>query len=335
MVDARFYETAPALAYDAALAIAGAAPFRGGGGAISRVGNADDADLVDAAIFIDDKKRATGFDDRGAALILTTSAIAADAPGAVATLASPRIGFARLADALHKERGFEDTSGGAPSIHPTARVHRSAIVAAGARIGAGAEIGPLAAIGPGVEIGPRTRIGPGATVVCAVIGADVLIKAGARIGQAGFGFVPGPDGLVRMPQLGRAVIGDGAEIGANSCVDRGALGDTVIEAGAKIDNLVQVAHNVRVGASSVLAAQAGVSGSTTIGKGAMLGGKAGLADHLTVGDGAQIAAAAGVMHDIPAGERWGGTPARPMRQWFRETATLAKLAMRGKSDNAD
>ncbi|MBY0421452.1 MAG: UDP-3-O-(3-hydroxymyristoyl)glucosamine N-acyltransferase, partial [Parvularculaceae bacterium] len=128
-------------------------------------------------------------------------------------------------------------------------------------------------------------------------------------------------------------IGDDVEIGANSCVDRGALGDTVIESGAKIDNLVQIAHNVRIGANSVLAAQTGISGSTTLGRGVMMGGKVGLADHLVIGDGVQIAAGSGVMHDIPKGERWGGSPARPMRQWFRETATLAKLAKVRKSDD--
>jgi UDP-3-O-[3-hydroxymyristoyl] glucosamine N-acyltransferase len=337
MPDARFFETAPAIALDAAVSLTGATLARGAGGSILRAAGADEPDLAGAVIFLDNKTHVEAFDGRIAGLILTTLALAPAIKGGspVATLAVPRLGFAKLADALHRERGFCDQTGTKAKIHPSATIHPSAVIAAGAVVGPGAEIGPCAAIGPGVEIGARTRVGAGATIVCALIGADAVVKAGARIGQSGFGFVPSPEGLVKMPQLGRAIIGDGVEIGANACVDRGALGDTVIEAGAKIDNLVQIAHNVRVGASSVLAAQVGVSGSTRIGKGAMLGGKAGLADHLAIGDGAQIAAAAGVMHDIPAGERWGGSPARPMRQWFRETATLAKLAMRGKSKDGD
>ncbi len=337
MVDARFFTTVAPLSLEAALSLAGARLERGTAEPIRRVCALDDDDLSSAAIFIEDKARASAFRERNVGLVLTTPALAAMLGGAfpIATLPAPRLGFARVAGALHQERDFADTSGGAPTIGAGASIHPTAVIAAGARIGAGAAIGPFAAIGPGVVIGSHTRVGAGACIVCALIGADVLVKAGARIGQSGFGFVPGPEGLVPMPQLGRTIVGDGAEIGANACIDRGALGDTVIEAGAKIDNLVQVAHNVRIGTNSVLAAQAGVSGSTTIGKGAMLGGKAGLADHLTVGDGAQIAAAAGVMHDIPAGERWGGLPARPMRQWFRETATLAKLALRGKSIDAD
>lgn len=336
MPDVRFFDTAPAISFDAALALAGATLLHAAGAPIARVAATDEHDLTGAVVFVDDKALAAGFKAH-AGLVLTreslASLIAGESP--VATLAAPRIGFARLAAALHRERTFVDDAGGPTDIDRSAKVHPTAVIARGAKIGADVEIGPYAVIGPGVVIGARTRVGSGVTIMCALLGADILVKSGARIGEAGFGFVPGPEGLVKMPQLGRAVIGDGAEIGANACVDRGALGDTVIEANVKIDNLVQIAHNVRVGASSVIAAQAGVSGSTKIGRGAMLGGKAGLADHLTVGDGAQVAAAAGVMHDIPAGERWGGSPARPMRQWFRETATLAKLAMRGKSKDAD
>lgn len=337
MADARFYRTSPALAFDAALALACAEPFRGDGRPIARAADSGEADLSDAVVFIDDKARADAFDAPEVGLVLTTLALASKLAGSfpVATLEAPRLGFGRLVEALHSERGFDDFSGSAAIFDAGASAHQSAVIASGAKIGEGASIGPNVVIGPGVEIGARSRIEAGASIVCALIGADVLVKAGARIGQAGFGFVPAPGGLVRVPQIGRAIVGDGAEIGANACVDRGTLGDTVIERCAKIDNLVQVAHNVRIGAFSVLAAQAGVSGSTTIGRGAMLGGKAGLADHLTVGDGARIAAAAGVMHDVPAGERWGGLPARPMRQWFRETATLAKLALRGRSNDAD
>lgn len=338
MADSRFFLTRPALSFAEALARAGAhAAGRGGEGFVARIAAADDADLSGAAIFVEEKRVAAAYAG-GAALVLTTAALAsplAAAPLGVA--ASPRLAFARLAAALHEELPLSDAAGVDPAadVAPTARVHATATVSAGARIGAGAVLEAQVVVGPGVVVGEGCRIGAGASLFCAVLGAGVVVKPGARVGQAGFGFAPGPDGLVRMPQIGRVLVGDFAEIGANSCVDRGALGDTVIESGAKIDNLVQIAHNVRVGASAAIAAQAGVSGSTTIGKGALLGGKAGLADHLAIGDGAQIAAAAGVMRDVPPGERWGGTPARPMRQWFRETAALARLAQRGKNDDAD
>src|SRR5690606_1377663 len=142
-------------------------------------------------------------------------------------------------------------------------------------------------------------------------------------------------GVEKVPQLGRVIIQDDVEIGANTTVDRGALSDTVIGEGTKIDNLVQIAHNVRIGRFCMLAAHCGVSGSVTIGDGAMLGGRAGIADHLTIGSRAQVAAAAGVMTDIPAGERWGGAPAQPLRAMMREIATLramTKNERKGKQD---
>ena len=203
-----------------------------------------------------------------------------------------------------------------------------AVIGPRAQIGRGSTIGPGAVVGPGVTIGRDCTVGPRAVVVFALLGDRVRIHAGAVIGEPGFGAAVGPRGVVDMPQLGRVVIQDGVTIGSNSCVDRGAFADTVIGENTKIDNLVQIAHNVVIGRNCVLAAHTGVSGSTIIGDGCMLGGRVGIADHITIGPGVRLAAAAGVMKNVPPGETWGGTPARPIGRWLRETALLARLAVR-------
>jgi UDP-3-O-[3-hydroxymyristoyl] glucosamine N-acyltransferase len=159
----------------------------------------------------------------------------------------------------------------------------------------------------------------------------VIIHPGVHIGQDGFGFALGPRGHLKVPQVGRVIIQDDVEIGAGTTIDRGANRDTIIGEGTKIDNLVQIAHNVVIGRHCVLVAQAGVSGSTVIGDFAALGGQAGLTGHLTIGPGAQIAAQSGVMRDVPAGEKWGGAPASPMRDYLRQVAALRKLSSREPS----
>lgn len=254
--------------------------------------------------------------------------------GAVAYCRDPRLAFAIVASLLHRPRNLSD-GGDAPSVDPAARVHSSALIGPGAVIGPHVQIGPNAVIGPGVVIGARSRIGANATVECALAGDDVQIGANSAIGGEGFGFVAGSSGLSRVPQLGRVLLADGVEVGAGACIDRGALGDTSIGAGTKIDNLVQIAHNVRIGGNCIIAAQVGIAGSTIVGDRARFGGQAGIADHLTIGDDARIAAKAGVMRSVPAGETWGGYPARPMTTWMRETAALAKAAERKKKKATD
>jgi UDP-3-O-[3-hydroxymyristoyl] glucosamine N-acyltransferase len=226
-------------------------------------------------------------------------------------------------------------------VHESARLETGVIVEAGAVIGHGAEIGtgtvvaPNAIVGPNCRIGRDCYIGSGATLRASLVGNRVIIHDGARIGQDGFGFLPGVSGLEKVPQIGRVIVQDDVEIGANSTIDRGALSDTVIGEGSKIDNLVQIAHNVTIGRHSVIAALSGISGSCTVGSGVLIGGSVGLADHVSVGDGAQIAARAGVMNDIPAGEKWGGAPAQPLRAFFREQAALRKLARDAKGRNGN
>jgi UDP-3-O-[3-hydroxymyristoyl] glucosamine N-acyltransferase len=158
------------------------------------------------------------------------------------------------------------------------------------------------------------------------LGARVSVHAGARLGSDGFGYVFRNGGHDKIPHIGRCIVEDDVEIGANTTIDRGSFDDTVIGAGTKIDNLVHIAHNVRIGRLCLIMAQVGVAGSTRIGDGVVLAGQAGIAGHVTIGDGARVAAQAGVFGDVPAGETWSGYPARPHRQSLRASAALLKLA---------
>ena len=216
-------------------------------------------------------------------------------------------------------------------IHPEARLETGVVVDPGAvvgpraEIGAGSVIGANAVIGPDVRIGRECAIGPNATVIHALIGDRVIVHAGVRIGQDGFGFAMGPHGHRKVPQVGRVIIQNDVEIGANATIDRGANRDTIIGEGTKIDNLVQIAHNVTIGRHCVIVSQVGISGSTELGDFVVLAGQAGLTGHLHIGSGAQVGAQAGVMRDVPSGERWGGSPARPIREWLRSSAYLEKV----------
>ncbi len=217
------------------------------------------------------------------------------------------------------------------SIHPSARLESgvvadpTAVVGPRAEIGARTVLAPGAIVGPDVHIGRDCTVGPQASIIHAIIGDRVIIHSGCRIGTDGYGFVHGPEGPQKIPQIGRVIIQDDVEIGANSCIDRGTMNDTVIGEGTKIDNLVQIGHNAVVGRHCVLVAQVGISGSVTIEDYVMLGGQVGIADHVTIGERAVIAGASKVIGNIPPGATWGGYPARPWRDWLRSAAQLQRL----------
>ena len=228
---------------------------------------------------------------------------------------------------------------------PLPGIHPSAVVGRGARLGAGVAIGPFAVIGEGarlgdrvaidatavvgdgVEVGDDSRIFSGATLYPGSrLGRRVAVHAGARIGADGFGYVFREGAHAKIPHVGRCILEDDVEIGANTTIDRGSIDDTVIGAGTKIDNLVHVAHNVRIGRLCLLMAQVGIAGSAHIGNGCVIAGQAGLAGHITIGDGARIGAQSGVFGDVPAGATWSGYPARPHKESLRATAALFRLS---------
>lgn len=314
---------------------------------IRGVGPLADAGPADLAFF-DSPRYVEAFRASRAGACITTERLAVDAPAGMAILIAARPAHAfvtvtrKLFPSALRPQPVFGHAGITPGafIHPTARLEDDVTVDPGAVIGPHTEIGSgsvicaNAVIGPQVRIGRDCAIGPGATVLHALVGNRAIIHAGARIGQDGFGFQPGAGGHLKVPQIGRVVIQDDVEIGANSTIDRGALRDTVIGEGSKIDNLVQIAHNVVIGRHCIVVSQTGISGSATLGDYVMLGGQVGIVGHITIGEGTQIAASSNVRGDVPPGVRWGGSPAKPVREWFREVTTLKKLAEAGARSGA-
>jgi UDP-3-O-[3-hydroxymyristoyl] glucosamine N-acyltransferase len=284
--------------------------------------------------FLDNRRYVSALDQTLAGAVIVHPDLAARVPStAVAILTSePYAAWARVAalffpvpppiPGIHPSAVVADRA----LIDPSAEVGPLSVIEPGAKIGPGCWIGPCAAIGRGVIVGRDCRIGAHVSLSHALLGARVYVYPGARIGQEGFGFAYTRDGFLSVPQLGRVILEDDVEVGANTTIDRGSSQDTVIGAGSRLDNLVQIGHNVVLGRCCVIVSQVGISGSTMLGDFVRVGGQAGLTGHLRIGERAEIGAQAGVMSDVAPGAKVLGSPAQPIKDFFRQIATLTKMA---------
>lgn len=286
--------------------------------------------------FLDNRRYGMALQETRAGAVIVHPDMAMRVPAGTIAITTPRPyeAWARVAALFHP------LPPAMPGIHPTAivdpaaEVHGEAqvgpycVIAAGATVGARSVLSAFVHVGKGVSIGADCRIGAHASLSHAILGDRVMVYVGVRIGQEGFGFAATKSGTLSVPQLGRVLIGDDVEIGANTTIDRGSAADTVIGSGTRIDNLVQLAHNVRVGRCCIIVAQAGIAGSTVIGDFVQIGGQAAIGGHLTVGAGAKIGAQAGVISDVAPGEFLVGSPAQPRREFFRQVAILKRLMSR-------
>jgi UDP-3-O-[3-hydroxymyristoyl] glucosamine N-acyltransferase len=338
--DPRFFPAGPGLTLAEAAAAAGGELVGGEpSGRITGVGPLQAA-MAGEVSFLDNRRYLPLLAATRASAVVLAKEFVARLPAGVAAIvtAQPYLGFGRIAGLLHPAPPVP------PGVHPTAvvdpgarlgdgvRIGPYAVIEGAAEIGAGSVIGPHAVIGAGVVLGEGCRIGAHASVSHCIAGRGVVLHPGARVGQEGFGFAVTPEGRFEtMPQLGCVRLGDAVEIGANACVDRGSQSDTVLGAGTRLDNLVQIGHNVQTGRACVLVSQVGISGSTILGDGVQMGGQAGITGHLHIGDRAQVAAQSGVMSDVAAGEAVGGTPAWPLRETLRAFAALRRMAAKPSS----
>jgi UDP-3-O-[3-hydroxymyristoyl] glucosamine N-acyltransferase len=334
MPDLRFFHRAGPFPLRDIAALVGAEPLGPEAGAIAihDIGPLDTAGPRDISVFTDVRYRDALKPSRARAIIISRSLAhhAAD-PSRLIYVKDPRLAYAQVGQLFYPLPPLEPGIDARALVHDSASIGAGTQVDAGAVIGHGAEIGARChigcnvVIGDHVHIGDDCRIGANTSISHALIGQRVGVETGVTIGSQGFGFVPSAAGLTRMLQLGRVVIEDDVQIGANCAIDRGATGDTHIGAGTVIDNLVQIAHNVRVGQNCVICAQVGIAGSTVVGDGVMIGGQVGIVDHVKVGDGARIAAMSGIMRNVAPSAVVGGIPALPIKSWHRQTIGLARM----------
>ena len=335
MTDLRFFNRAGPYSLGELAELSGA---RLGGGVDGKQLITDVAPLETAGpediTFLDNRKYLDAFAASRAGAAFVDERFAERAPAGMALLLTkePYKAFARAAQAFYPAKpvipGIAPTAiiGPAATVPADCEIGPYVVIEAGARLGARCQIGAHTVIGHAVELGDDCRVGPHVTLSYCVIGARVVLHPGVRIGQPGFGFAPDREGPVKIPQLGRVVIGDDVDIGANTTIDRGSGHDTVIGPGTMIDNLVQIGHNVVLGRGCILAGQVGISGSTKLGDFVMAGGQAGLAGHLNIGTAARIAAQAGLMRDVEPGSTVAGAPAVAITSFWRQVAVLQRLA---------
>ncbi|MBU1347415.1 MAG: UDP-3-O-(3-hydroxymyristoyl)glucosamine N-acyltransferase [Alphaproteobacteria bacterium] len=327
--DPRFFETLASVSVADLAALTGGEVVRGHDRMIASVAPLGVAG-ASAIGFVSDRKflGQLATTDAGCVIVPAGAVDSVAAGIAVIVSATPQAAWARASLALHRPLELTAAQPSEVCEDETVRIEPGVVLGQGARIGRGSRIGANTVIGPGVQIGRDCVIGTNASIAFALIGDRAKIFAGVRIGEAGFGAAGSSTGPVDIPQLGRVIVQDDVTIGANTCIDRGAFGDTVIGENTKIDNLVLIGHNCVIGRNCLIAGHAGISGSVTVGDGVMFGGKAGVGDHITIGTGARVAAGAGVLAEIPPGETWSGYPAKPIRQFLRETVWLSKQAGR-------
>lgn len=338
MTDPRFFPT-PKPQTLAALAQLTGAEIKNGGADAGNKLIADVAPLnmatPDHLSFFDNKKYADMFQQSQAGACFVSPDNADKAPQDMVLLVAknPYKAYALAAQQFYPEPAWAKAYWAQnASIHPSAKIGSNCIIDHNVYIGKHVEIGaqswikPNTVIGHGVTIGQNTIVGSNCSIAFAMIGAGCRILPGVRIGQDGFGFAIDPTGHVPVPQLGRVIIGDRVWIGANTTIDRGAGPDTVIGDGCMIDNLVQIGHNVKIGKFAVIVSQVGISGSSEIEDYAVLAGQVGVAGHIKIGRGARIAAQSGIMRDVEPGVEMMGYPAIPLKDFFRQTATLSQLA---------
>ncbi len=337
MADPRFFSAPASLTLAQIVELTGATLVDQGQASIEIVGigSLDRASGNEISFWSDAKHKESFAGTKAGACFVRPDADVSGTTTIVLTADDPQLAYARVAQAFYPDEAPEGISpksyvSEGAELGRDCSVSEFAVIREGAQIGDEARIGANAVIGKGVTVGRRSTIGDNVTLSHCLIGDDVRIHNGARIGQDGFGYAPSLEGHIKIPQIGRVIIQNKVEIGAGTCIDRGALDDTVIGEGTKIDNLVQIGHNCRIGRHCIIVAHCGLSGSVELDDFAVLGGAVGVADHVKIGKGSQVAARSGVHRDVPDGEIHGGYPAQPIADWRREFGLLRRMVRQSR-----